>query len=53
MPTEALKILKPYPIQESMVFKFVILCCTQNFISSNDSFDGLNECIKACNQFFK
>lgn len=53
MPMEVLKNFKPYPIQESMVFKFVILSCAQNFISSNVSFDGLNECIQACNQFSK
>lgn len=53
MPTEMLKNLQPYPVQESMLLKFVILSCAQNFISSNTSFDSLNECVQACNQFFK
>lgn len=53
MPTEVLKSLRPYPVQESMLLKFVYLCCTQNFISNNTSFDGFNECIQACNQFAK
>lgn len=53
MPTEMLKNLRPYPVQESMLPKFIILCCAQNFISSNISFDPLNECIQSCNQFFK
>ncbi|XP_060848840.1 uncharacterized protein LOC132928291 isoform X1 [Rhopalosiphum padi] len=53
MPTEMLKNLRPYPVQESMLLKFIILCSAQNFISSNTSFDSLNECVQACNQFFK
>lgn len=53
MPTEMLKNLRPYPVQESMLQKFIILCSAQNFISSNTSFDSLNECVQACNQFSK
>ncbi|KAL5242600.1 hypothetical protein ACI65C_010010 [Semiaphis heraclei] len=53
MPNEMLKNLKPYPVQESMLQKFVILSCAHNFISSNTSFDSLNKCIQACNQFVK
>ncbi|KAF0756958.1 DUF3730 domain-containing protein [Aphis craccivora] len=53
MPTEMLKNLRPYPVQESMLQKFIILCSAQNFMSSNTSFDSLNECVQACNQFSK
>ncbi|XP_025412636.1 uncharacterized protein LOC112685081 isoform X2 [Sipha flava] len=53
MPTDVLNNLRPYPIQESMLSKFIILCCAQNFIFSNVSFDGLIKCIQACNQFAK
>lgn len=53
MPIEVLNNLKPYPVQESMLLKFVYLCCAQNFVSSTASLDGFNECIQACDQFAK
>ncbi|VVC38584.1 Armadillo-like helical,Domain of unknown function DUF3730 [Cinara cedri] len=53
MPVEVLKNIKPYPVQESMLVKFIILSCVQNFVSSNVSFDQFNECIQACSQFSK
>lgn len=53
MPTNVLNDLRPYPIQESMLLKFIILCCAQTFVFSNVSFDGLIKCIQACNQFAK
>lgn len=53
MPMEMFNNLKPYPVQESMLPKFVILCCAQNVLNSNVSFDPLNVCIKACNEFAK
>jgi len=53
MPVEVLQKLKPYPVQETMIPKFVTLCCVQNFIHSNVSFDAFNECIQVCNQFAK
>lgn len=51
MPKDELKHLKPYPVQKSMLQKFIILSCTHNFVFSNISFDELNEIIQACYQF--
>lgn len=53
MPKEVLKNLRPYPVQESMLLKFIILCCTENIIYSNISFVGFSESIQACAQFSK
>lgn len=53
MPVEMLKNLTPYPVQESMLIKFIILSCAQHFILNNASSCGFIECIQACNQFNK
>ncbi|XP_050523203.1 uncharacterized protein LOC126895412 [Daktulosphaira vitifoliae] len=51
LPIQIVENMKPYPVHKDLVSKFIIMCCSQNIITSNESFDSLEQCIRASNQF--
>ncbi|XP_050423893.1 uncharacterized protein LOC126835384 isoform X2 [Adelges cooleyi] len=53
IPIKVLENMRPYPVQNDSLPKFITMCCAQNFVTSNTSFNALEECIKAANQFSK